>query len=93
MATQIRLDYEAASAQARVVESLADEIRTLLNELVDDISSSVNNASVWTGDSADKFKIKWDECAESFDSYVNHIKTIQSKIDAAATTISEFDNN
>jgi len=93
MATNLRLDYELASAQARVVEANADEINRILQTLVSDVSSNVNNSSVWTGASAEKFKGAWDRCADSFNDFVNHIKTIQQKIDYTATEVSQFDRN
>jgi len=93
MATNLRLDYELASAQARVVEANADEINRILQNLVSEVNSNINNSSVWTGDSANKFKNAWDGCAENFNTFVNHIKTIQEKIDYTATEVSTFDRS
>lgn len=92
MATNLRLDYEAASAQARVVEANADEINRILQALVNEVSSNVNNTSVWSGAAANSFLAKWNECADTFNSFVNHIKNIQQKIDYTATEVSTFDN-
>lgn len=92
MATNLRLDYEAASAQARVVEANADEINRILQALVNEVSSNVNNSSVWSGASANKFLNTWNTCADSFNNFVNHIKNIQAKIDYTATEVSQFDN-
>ena len=92
MATNLRLDYEAASAQARVVEANADEINRILQALVNEVQSNVNNSSVWSGSSANKFLSKWNECADSFNAFVTHVKTIQQKIDYTATEVSTFNN-
>lgn len=92
MATNLRLDYEAASAQARVVEGLADSINSILKDLVSQVESNVNNNSVWSGVSANNFMSKWNECAANFDAFVNHVKSIQQKIDYTATEVSTFDN-
>ena len=91
MATNIKLIYEDASARAREVEAAADEINKILQTLVSEVDSNINNASVWTGVSADKFKATWDGCAENFNDFVNHIKNIQQKIDYTANEISAFD--
>ena len=91
MATNLRLDYEAASAQARIVEADADAIDTILKALVEEVEANVNNTSVWSGASADTFLSKWNECAANFDSFVNHIKNIQSKIDYTAQEVRQFD--
>ena len=93
MATNLRLDYEAASAQARIVEADADEINTILQNLVSEVQSNIGSSSVWTGVSAQKFQSVWNECADSFDAFVQHIKTIQQKIDYTATEVSQFDQN
>ena len=91
MATQLRLQYDEASAQARVVESLANDIDSILKTLVQEMDSNLNNSSVWQGASATKFKSAWDNCAESFNDFVNHVKTVQGKIDLAAQETSTFD--
>lgn len=91
MATNLRLDYEAASAQARIVQADADAIRTILYSLRDEVNANVNNASVWTGVSAGEFQKAWDNCAENFDAFINHITTIQEKIDYTANEVSTFD--
>lgn len=91
MATQLRLQYEEASAQAKVVESLANDINSILNTLVDEMNSNLNNSTVWQGASATKFKSTWDRCADTFNDFVNHVKSIQSKIDVAAQETSAFD--
>ena len=93
MATNLRLDYELASAQARVVEANADEINRILQTLVTEVQSNVNNSSVWSGVAANNFLNTWNNCADSFNNFVNHIKTIQQKIDYTATEVSQFDNN
>lgn len=93
MATNLRLDYELASAQARVVEANADAINTILQNLVTEVNANINNSSVWTGASANKFQTTWTQCSDSFNAFVNHIKTIQQKIDYTATEVSQFDQN
>ena len=93
MATNLNLKYTEATAQARIVEANADEINRILQNLVNEVSSNVNNSSVWSGNSASSFLAKWNECADSFNNFVNHIKTIQQKIDYSATQVSGFDNN
>ncbi|MBE6148010.1 MAG: hypothetical protein E7167_00660 [Firmicutes bacterium] len=92
MATNLRLDYEAASSQARIVEGLADSIDGILKDLVSNVEANVNNNSVWSGVSAGSFMTKWNECADNFNSFVNHVKTIQQKIDYTASEVSTFDN-
>ncbi len=91
MATQLRLQYDEASAQARVVEGLANDIDTILKTLVQEMDQNLNNSSVWQGASATKFKSTWDNCADTFNDFVNHVKSIQSKIDVAAQETSAFD--
>lgn len=93
MATNLRLEYETASAQAKVVMAQADEINRILNSLVSEVEANINNSSVWTGDSANKFKGAWDRCADNFNTFVNHIKTIQEKIDYTANEVKQFDQN
>ena len=92
MATNLRLDYEMASAQARVVEANADEINRILQNLISEVQSNVNNSSVWSGAAANKFLNVWNQCSDSFNNFVNHIRTIQQKIDYTATEVSQFDN-
>lgn len=91
MATNLRLEYEAASAQARVVEANADEINSILQDLVSEVNSNIGSSNVWTGVSANDFMAKWNECADSFNAFVQHIKTIQEKIDYTANEVSKFD--
>ena len=91
MATQLRLQYDEASAQARIVESLANDIDSILKTLVQEMDQNLNNSSVWQGASATKFKASWDNCAESFNDFVNHVKSVQSRIDLAAQETSSFD--
>ncbi len=91
MATTLRLDYDAASAQAVAIEKLATEIDTILNNLVEEMDSNLNNSNVWQGASATKFKSTWDDCSASFNDFVNHVKTIQSKVEVAAKETSTFD--
>ena len=91
MATNLRLDYELASAQARVIEADAEEINRILQALISEVEANVNNVGVWTGVSAEQFKSTWERCSENFNSYINHIRTIQEKIDYTATEVSKFD--
>ena len=93
MATNLRLDYELATAQARIVEADADAINSILQDLISEVNANVNNSSVWTGASAEKFTTAWNNCADNFNKFVEHIKTIQQKIDYTATEVSQFDQN
>ena len=88
----IRIDYDAALEKAGVVESLADDVNTLLKDLVQNVESNIGNTSVWTGNSAADFKAAWDKCADDFDSYVNHIKTIRNQMEETHRQVSAFDN-
>lgn len=91
MATNLRLEYEAASAQARIVEADADAIQKILETLVSEVDANLNNSSVWSGVSSQNFKATWDSCAENFNQFVQHIHTIQDKIDYTANQVSQFD--
>ncbi|MBE6155552.1 MAG: hypothetical protein E7164_02200 [Firmicutes bacterium] len=91
MATTLRLDYDRASAQARIVEANADAINRTLQNLLAEVEANVGNNNVWSGVSAREFLDKWNNCADSFNSFVNHIRTIQQKIDYTSTEVSTFD--
>lgn len=93
MATNLRLEYEAASAQARVVEGLADSVESILNSLVSEVQANVNNSSVWSGAAANDFLSAWNNCADDFKLFVDHVRTIQQKIDYTATEVKTFDTN
>ena len=93
MATNLNIKYEEASAQAKLVLDAAEEIRMILQNLVSEVDSNVGNSSVWTGDAAQRFKSAWDNCADSFESFVNHIKTIQEKIDYTYNEVKSYENS
>ena len=92
MASPIRIDYEAALAQANVVETLANDVKTILTNLVEDVERSIGNEGVWTGESATNFKNTWERCSEDFYTYVNHINTIRNKMIETYEQVRKFEN-
>ena len=93
MATSLNLNYEAASAQAQRVLADAEEIDVILKNLVSEVDQNIGNSSVWSGNSAERFKNVWNSCAENFDTFVKHVKTIQEKIDYTAEQARTFDTH
>lgn len=91
MATNLRLDYELAKAQADIVSADADAIDTILKTLVSEVEANVNNANVWSGVSANDFLASWNKCADNFKDFVAHINTIHEKIEYTAQQVSAFD--
>lgn len=93
MATTLRLDYDQAKAQAEVVMQQAERIDQILKDLVKSVDENINNANVWTGESAQEFKGAWDNCADNFNAFVNHVKSINQKIDETQAMVRQADTN
>ena len=93
MATSLNLNYEAASAQAERVLADVEEIDTILKNLVADVDQNIGSSDVWSGDAAKRFKEVWNNCADNFQSFVDHVRTIQQKIDYTASEARTFDTN
>lgn len=93
MATTLNLQYDVAKAKGEIVLQKAEYIQNVLNTLVADVDANINNANVWTGDSAQKFKNAWNNCADNFNTFVEHIKSINQKIDQTQAQVRQFDQN
>ena len=88
---ELELNYAAASDKAKIVEDIGTDINNTLNSLVEEMDSNLNNASVWQGQSASKFKSTWNDCAADFSEFVKYVRSVQEKIDLAAGKTSGFD--
>lgn len=91
MATNLRLDYDAASAQAKIVDADATAVEAILEDLVQQVEANVNNSSVWSGESARTFMDAWQNCADDFGNFVQHLRTVRDKIDLTADEVRKFD--
>lgn len=91
MAT-IRLEYDYAKAKANVMEDNANKIEKILNNLVDDMQKNIND-STWSGNAADNFKRVWNQSAEKFSSFVQYMKSIQSKVQTASEEARFYDKS
>lgn len=81
MAT-IRIEYEYASGKAEEMKTNADNVEKTLNGLADDVDTNIN-ASTWSGSSAENFKRVWSNSRDEFGQFIQYMKSIQSKVEAA----------
>ncbi len=87
MNTTNYFNYDEASAAIAEIDSLTDELQSLLNKMNAVVQDNINNPNVWKGDSSQSFMEKWNKFAESFPKFVETFKTQSANVKIA------LDNN
>lgn len=90
--SQLKLNYSQASTEASVISANADLVKTTLASIVSAMDN-IGSSDDWSGQAAQRFKNKFNECSDTFNSFYNELKTVQNKVESTAQTINKLDNN
>ena len=75
------VNYDAAKQKANSIYNIAEQVNGLFNEAMREIDEKIGNQNVWSGAAAADFKSKWNEFTNEFNVQLQHILTIQDKIE------------
>ncbi len=89
MAT-LRIEYDYVKAKANVLAENASKIEKILNDLIDNVQTNINDRT-WTGIAADDFKSEWNKASSEFTEFIQYLKSVQSKVETAGKEAEYYD--
>ena len=75
------INYEVAKQKADAIYNTAEEVNRLFNDAIREMDANIGNREVWQGGAASHFKTKWEEFTKEFNTQIQHILTIEDKIE------------
>ncbi len=79
-------NYDIANSSISTIESLTDELQSVLNEMNAIIEENIDNPTVWKGESSAAFHQKWNTFAEAFPSFVTAFRKQKDNVRVALET-------
>lgn len=88
-----KFEYENVRATMNEIESIGNEVKSILARCQAEMNENIGNISTWSGDAATSVKSKWDKCADNFDSFIKEIHNWVSKMDTAQSAFKSFEDS
>lgn len=88
-----KFEYENVRSTMNGIESIGDNIKSLLSDCQAEMDANIGNISTWSGEAATSVKGKWDKCSSNFDSFIREIHNMSAKLDKAGKGFKKFEDS